>query len=452
MMVTQAIRGIARLTALTALALLPLAVAQGQALPPKYSVTKLPTFPLSKNWTEDDMVKAMSSDGSKIVGTAAQYAASGYSAGNKVFYWDGAMHEILVTGTGATPLSVTPTGLVLLGISPPSVWTLATGITLLPSPGGLHAAAVSMNDAGVVAGFAYNPQVPLGVGADGSPLYADICLRWAKGVTGWQYTQLPPLPLAGHNFSRCGGGVNAIDQSGNVIGVSAIASPDPTSNSPLLSDLHAVLWDSSLVPHDLGAILQSDPHSSSPPVDSRTDAFFNTRFVWLRGSRTYYSDANGTTELVGSGAASPSAAAKGVNALGQVTGIANFAGGSHAFYWDTTFPTGVVMDLGVLSATNTTSAVGQSGQFNVIDDSGFIVGSSYDYTTKAFLSTPASRATANKLLDLNTLLTTNALKNAGLTTLTGARIINNAGFIACMGTDSNGAVRAQRVVRLTRVQ
>ena len=87
---------------------------------------------------------------------------------------------------------------------------------------------------------------------------------------------------------------------------------------------------------------------------------------------------------------------------------------------------------------------------NVLDDSGFIIGTSTGSTSKAFLSTPASRATSAKLLDLNTLLTTNALKSAGITALTQGQLINNAGFIVCYGTDFKAGY--QRIVRLTRVQ
>ncbi len=444
--------------ALAALALFPIAAAQGQTLPPKYSVIKLPTFPLSKSMLEDDTVKAMSSDGSNIVGFATQYAASGKTSAYKAFFWDGTMHELGVVAStpGTTPLSVTsglnPT--VLLGYSPPSVWTLPGNRVFLPSLGGLSCAAYAMNDAATVVGFAYNPNVPLGLGSDGSSLYAQIGMRWSKGATGWQYTQLPPLSLSGHNHSRSGFGQNSIDQAGNMYGISAVAGPDPTSNGPTLSDVHAVYWDTALVPHDLGVLPQLNNHSGTLPADWRMDANFQTRFIWNLGSQAFYSFPNTsvTTELFGTGASSPSAAVKGLNAAGQVTGIANFAGGSHAFYWDTTFPTGAVMDLGVLSGTNTGSAVEQTGYFNIIDDNGFIVGSSFDFTSIAFLSTPASRATSQKLIDLNTLLTPNALKNAGITALTGARIINNAGYITCVGTDVNGGNHPLRVVRLKREQ
>ena len=147
----------------------------------------------------------------------------------------------------------------------------------------------------------------------------------------------------------------------------------------------------------------------------------------------------------------PAPAVVGINVLGQVAGTANFAAGSHAAYWDPAFASGTMMDLGVLSGTSSSQiAPSTSGLVNVIDDGGFIVGISNGSTSKAFLSTPASRATSAKLLDLNALLTTNALKSASISALTKGMLINNAGYIVCYGTDSKtGNVR---VVRLRRVQ
>ena len=347
MRMEQVVRGMARVAALAGLALLPLAAAQGQT--PKYSVTKIGTLTTTN---EIDSVYAMSSDGSKIVGSA--YHWSGNKASSDAFYWDGSLHSIgAMNGTpGAEPISVNSSGMVLLGITPASVWTLAGGKVLLPSPTGGSGisgpAAYTMNEAGMVAGMADNPDVLLGT-SGGSPVYAKIGLRWANNASGqWAYAELPPL--AGHNFSRSSFCANAIDQSGNVIGISAIESADS-----VLTDLHAVLWDSSLALHDLGALPQSDPRSGSLPIDSRTDASFQTRFVFNVGSRAFYSDPTRTTELSGSGAASPSAAAKGVNVLGQVAGVASFATGSHAFYWDTSFPSGTVTDLGVLPGMTSSS-------------------------------------------------------------------------------------------------
>ena len=431
--------------ALAALALFPLPAAQGQT--PKYSVTNLGTLVTS---SENDRVIAMSSNGS-VVGTL--YYASKNSTITKWFYWNGTMHEL--PGTPMTsPISVNSSGMVLLGISSAAVWTLAGGKVSLPAPGGQTPAAYAMNDDGVVAGFSNNPNALLGIGVDGSPEYACIGLRWARDMTGaWAYTQLPPL--AGHNFSRSSFGANAIDQSGNVIGISAIASLDPASWNPILTDLHAVLWDSALAAHDLGALPHLDPHGGTYPVDSCTDAFFQTRFVWNLGPQAYYSDGYGTTQLVGSGAASPSAAAKGVNVLGQVAGVATFAGGSHAFYWDTTpnFSSGAAMDLGVLPGMSASSLTSTSFGVHVIDDGGFIVGISSNSASKAFLSTPASRATAAKLLDLNLLLS-NTLASVGLSSLTEGISINNGGFIICNGISTaakGGGNVYKRAVLLKRM-
>ena len=471
MMVAQAFRGMVRLAALAALALFPFTAAQGQT--PQYSVTNLGTVVKS---SETDTVIAISSDGSKVVGYASY--PSGKYGGTTAFYWDGSMHNAGTMSSeyggilaDTTPLAVTPTGLVLLGAAQPTVWTLIGGKVSLPIPVGLEQAnaivgvmgAWAMNDNGTVVGGCENQL--LGFDFTGTARYTRSGLRWSLNGNVWTPTLLAPLVSLGHNSSNVAYSPNAVDQMGNVVGYSWKVSLDATGHQ-VFTDYHAVLWDSSLAPHDLGILGQGQ---STQPVDARTTVdsqgnWLQTLFVWNLGSQANYSFANNgtatvTTNLFGSGATSPSAETislsvgqvAGVN-VGQVAGNANFAGGSHAFYWDTSFPSGAVMDLGVLTGMTNSVLVRStlsSKRLNHIDDNGFIVGTSSGSTSKAFLSTPASRATSAKLLDLNTLLTTNALKNAGIATLIQGQIINNTGFIACHGTDTKGY---QRVVRLKREQ
>ena len=221
------ISGIARVAALAALALAPLAAAHGQT--PKYSVTNLGTL-VSSN--ETDSVAAMSSDGSKIAGWANY--SSGNKAGSNVFYWDGALHNVEVLTplgglaiNGMKPVAVNSSGMVLLGSVSPSVWTLAGGKQLLPCFtllfGGTETQARAINDAGVVAGSSDDPDGFLGYTVEGYARYTSTGLVWTKNTAGnWTYAKLPPLP--GHNSTRTSNHTTAIDQNGNVIGTSYIAS------------------------------------------------------------------------------------------------------------------------------------------------------------------------------------------------------------------------------------
>ena len=164
----------------------------------------------------------------------------------------------------------------------------------------------------------------------------------------------------------------------------------------------------------------------------------NTHYVWGFSGRGFYTDGTGTTELPQPTSPSPNNSPKGINAAGLVAGFATYDTSRHAYAW----ANGTQTDLGVLAGmTSSEMGAGTVADLFVtrpINDSGYIVGfSSGSTNSKAFVSTPASRATSAKMLDLNLLLF-NSLKNVGLTSLTNAISVNNAGFILCNGLSTNG--------------
>ena len=417
---------------------------------PRYIVTNLGNvFAINKKSPESQNATAMSSDGSKVVGQVHTVASNG-STTTSSFYWDGAMHPILTSNSAINkPWYVTPSGLVLYQ-SPPSmyVWTLAGGQVTLPN-GGNSSGASCMNDAGIIVGSMDDINNILGVSSTNGTTYARIPARWDRDTLGqWSYIKLPLLP--GHN----GGGSWRVDSNGIIIGHSELQTM-ATNGAILNSDQHIVLWSPSdgFIPHDLGA-----PGINPVVHRSLTDpSTLATQYLYRFGSenRNWYTNGIAPTELIGTDTTTPYMNANGLTTglttSGQVSGTAGFAGAHRAFYWDTGFPSGAVMDLGVLPG-GIRSEVKPLSQFtNSMNGAGFIVGNSVSSTSgasiyTAVLSTPDSRLTSSaKLLDLNSLLN-NTLTSVGLTSLTYGVAISDNGKILCHAKTSGGD---QRIALLT---
>jgi uncharacterized membrane protein len=422
---------VAGMLAIATLALFPIGAAQGQT--PKYSVRYLGTLTSS----ETDTVIAVSSDGSKVVGAASYVDKHGAWTGvTHSFLWDGTMHDV-GTYSGTPPFApeayaVSNDGTVLLGPAHARVWK--NGVTVpLSGPDGSEAVAFGINDSDVVAGAGHTTTVVYYDSA-GTPITALVGLRWSQlpGTNIW--TSIPLQPLNGYNFSRASGG---IDANGNIVGTSYFvdSSGNTTANE-------ATLWspNDGFLPHDLGpaSVVGGNGFITGFSVDPVT---LNTQYVWHQQQPwvSFYTNAAGTSQLPLPDPSNPFNEVRGVNASGMAAGFALYGGVRHAYCWSN----GVQTDLGV------PSEMSQSGYARPINDGGFIIGywkQSQGYV--AFLSTPASRATTAKVLDLNLLLT-NTLKSVGLASLTGAVSINNAGYILCSATNSSGLKRA---ALLTRVQ
>jgi len=325
--------------------------------------------------------------------------------------------------------------------NPASVWTLGGGSVALPM-GGLSGGVTCMNDSGVIGGNVDDRNTVLGYNCSGGPIYARLPTRWERDGSGhWSYINLGLLP--GHNA----GAVRHIDSNGNLIGNSEVGTVSTAT------DIHVVLWSPSdgFVPHDLG-----QPSTNPLPFAFQTNpTTLSTQYLYAADpNQSWYTNGIKSIQLVGTDTVNPYSSANGLNASGQVGGTGGFAGARHAYYWDTSFISGAVMDLGVLPGGTSSQAPGYNGWTGTINESGFIIGRSLVTVSKnstaykAFVSTPASRLTSAKLLDLNTLLN-NALSSVGLTSLTQALVINDNGYILCYATTSSGL---QRVARLTLVQ
>lgn len=415
---------------LGALGMLVISAAQGQT--PKYSVTNLGALLSS---AETDGVSAVSADGTKVAGQA-DVAGTLHS-----FYWDGTMHDAGITG-GLFPFAVASNGVVLIGAYPATVWTLAAGNVTLYGPNG-PASCLGMNDSAEVVGHGVTSTI-VGHNPDGSPIYARIGLHWARNpATGnWDYTLLPPL--AGYDTSIA----DRIDLSGNIIGTSYITNPNSGDPSAQV----AVRWSAGdgHIPHYVGPLNAPNGFIKAFSVDALT---LNTLYVWNDQStwKGFYTDWNGTTELPQPVSANPLNVPYGVNASGLVAGIANYSAGTHAYAW----ANGVQTDLGVLAGM-ASSVLSQGVYVKPVNADGFIVGWSTGFPGKsgnvthtAFISTPASRATSTRMLDLNSLLS-NTLKSVGLTSLTQGISVNDGGFIICDGITTGAGYR--RAVLLKRVQ
>lgn len=403
--------------------------ALGGAQAPRFSVTNLGQL---ASGAESDFAYAMSSDGTKVVGSA-QYLVNRQSVYH-AFYWNGTMHDIGALG-GPTAYGVSRNGTVVLGAYPGAVWSLTSGKVALMAPDGSSANAYAINDSDIVVGRG-RTTTWIGNDSGGNPVYAFVALQWSRDpITGnWGSISLQPLP--GFNFSGAFGG---IDANGNIVGTSSYY--DPSTGVTIANE--ATLWspNDGFVPHDMGPIGSVGAGSWVDPVT------LDSRYVWNLGSGACYTDSTGTIQLPFPDPSNPANQAHGVNASGMVAGFATYGGNPHAYCWSG----GVQTDLGVL--TGMTSSLTWTDTFRArpIDDNGFIIGwcNGSNGSQKAFVSTPTSRGTSAKMLDLNTLLS-NTLKGVSLSSLNMALATNNAGFILCNGTASGSG--GQRVALLRRVQ
>lgn len=369
---------------------------------PKYSVTNL--GPLLSSKGEVDYWPAMSSDGSKVIGLAWTRAQGFHS-----FYWDGTMHD-MGANYGEPPVAVSNDGTVIPNHNPARIWTLASGYLNLP---GIDASAGSnaINDSDVV------------VGTDRT-----VALSYSRSSSGvWSSTQLPPL--TGYADS----GASFIDDAGNIFGSSTVVGPGPSE---------ATWWTpgNPLAPINLGPLYIV---TSTGVFDrgTMTCASFDStrgiaRDVWTVSAtgQAFYSDSTGLTTQLPIPAQSTSYTPSGMNSSGVVVGN---GGNGHAYYWS---PGGSQIDLGFLPGMTVSQLyVGQNPCETPIDAAGNIVGWCYSSQTyAAFLSTPASRLTSAKLLNLNKLLS-NTLKSVGLTTLYQAMSTNAAGDILCIASAPGNA-------------
>lgn len=434
MMHVQAFRTIARILVGLALAALGTLQISALAQTPKYSVTNIGSL----TGSEIDSVVAVSSDGSKVVGTAMYLQGTTYTGVTHSFLWDGTMHDVgATTSTGPYvpgPYGVSNDGTVLLGQAHARVWTRNGGMVQLFGPDGSEGVAFGINDSDVVAGRGRTTTI-IGHDSGGNPIYAWVGLRWSQDPITRNWTSISLQPLSGYNFSGAFGG---IDASGNIVGTSSYV--DPSTGTTTATE--ATLWSPTdgFLPHDLGpaSVVGGNGFITGFSVDPVT---LNTRYVWYEQQPwiSFYTDSTGTVQLPLPDPNNPFNEVRGVSASGVVAGFAVYGGVRHAYCWST----GVQTDLGV------PSELSQSGYARPINDYGFIVGFwRQSRANVAFLSTPASRATSTKVFDLNSLLS-NTLKGVGLKSLTDAVSINNAGYIICNATNTNGW---QRVALLTRVQ
>ncbi|MFI5385632.1 MAG: hypothetical protein ACHQ50_05865 [Fimbriimonadales bacterium] len=368
----------------------------------RYSITNLGHLLTTKG--EVDYWPAMSSDGSKVIGLTWSNA-NGY----RNFYWDGTMHDM--GGIyGNPPVAVSNDGTVIPNVNPARIWTLAGGtVSLLP--GDPSAGSNAINDDDVI------------VGRDST-----IGLCYSLSSSGWSATQLSPLSGYAHS------GATVIDNAGNIFGSSTVTGPGPCE---------ATWWTlaNPLSPIDIGP-LYIVTSTGSFVRGSMTCASFDStlgiaRYVWTVSStgQTFYSDSTGLTVQLPIPAGATSYTPSGMNSSGVVVGN---GGNGHAYYWS---PSAGQIDLGLLPGTVSSSVfVHQNPLAKPIDDAGNIVGwcSTSNGATTPFLSTPASRMTSAKLINLNTLLS-NTLKSVGLTYLYQAISTNAAGDILCIASAPGNA-------------
>jgi hypothetical protein len=313
---------------------------------------------------------------------------------------------------GNAPLAVSNDGIVIPNSYPGRVWTLASGYVWIRSDH--RASSNAINDSDVV------------VGADN---ITGVGLSFSQITPGiWGSTQLPPL--AGYTHS----GASIIDDIGNVFGSSSVTGP---------SRQEATWWTlaNPSAPIDLGPLYIITPTGSVDLGTMIAASYDSTlgiaRDVWTVSAtgQTFYSDSTGLTTQVPLPAPGTTYTPYGMNASGVVVGD---GGNGRAYYWS---PGGSQTDLGVLPGY-VSSAVWnyQQPHEKPIDDAGNIVGwcSTSRGATTPFLSTPASRLTSAKMLDLSKLLS-KPLKNFGLTQLFQAVSINKAGDILCIASAPGNA-------------
>jgi probable HAF family extracellular repeat protein len=218
-------------------------------------------------------------------------------------------------------------------------------------PGGANSMAFWINEHGLILGGSENGVI--------DPVFGgpqQIAVVWQDG----QITSLGTL----------GGGLsfgNAMNNRGEVVGISANAIPDPLSFLGVGTQIRAFLWrDGAML--DLGTL--GGPDSWAAAVNERgqvagwalVDSTIQHPFLWESGRMIDLGTLGGTFAVVGSLSNGGSGAS--LNNRGQVIGTSNLAGDltHHPFLWDKT----VLTDLGTLG--------GDSGEAYWINGRGEIVG------------------------------------------------------------------------------
>jgi probable HAF family extracellular repeat protein len=225
-------------------------------------------------------------------------------------------------------------------------------------PSGVDAAALWINDRGLVMGFANNGLIdPL----SGTP---------EQDAVVWKDGQIENLGTLGGNFSYA----NAVNDDDEVVGFAYTAIPDPFSYLGLGTQAHAFRWYRGHM-QDLGTL--GGPDSWAAFVNERgqvvgwsyTDSTPNATtgvptqhpFLWENGVMRDLSTLGGTLAVVASLDGGGGGA---INNRGQVVGTSYLKGDQtfHPFLWDR----GVLTDLGTLG--------GDNGEAYWINDAGQIVG------------------------------------------------------------------------------
>jgi probable HAF family extracellular repeat protein len=234
-----------------------------------------------------------------------------------------------------------------------------------------------LNDGGVVSGFSdTSTPDPNGedVCGDGTNL---ICLPfvWRRGV-------MTALPLLGGNNGLAG----AINNRGQIVGMSETPNPDPTC-SPFFLQIEAVVWQNGQV-QEL-APLPGDPDGFANGINDNGQA---VGITGCAGNTHAVLWQNGTAIDLGNLGGAGGNVAFDINNRGQVVGQSDIAGDTthHAFLWQN----GVMTDLGTLYGLPASLA-------NAINSQGQVVGFSQDLdgsNTVAFLWQDGV------MTDLNTLI------------------------------------------------
>jgi probable HAF family extracellular repeat protein len=218
----------------------------------------------------------------------------------------------------------------------------------------LSSGANWINDRGWIAGFSY-----IG-GLD--PLTASP----ASHAVLWRNGEILDLGTLGEDF----GAANALNNSGQVVGFSLNAIPDPVSILGLPTEVRAFLWQNGVM-QDLGTLGGLDAIASAVNESGQVAGISSTNtvpnattgiptvhpFLWNRGRMIDLGTLGGTN----SGVDGPIIL---LNNRGQVAGTSTLAGdvAVHPFLWEH----GVLKDLGTLG--------GDTGFVTWINDGGDVIG------------------------------------------------------------------------------
>jgi probable HAF family extracellular repeat protein len=224
----------------------------------------------------------------------------------------------------------------------------------------------------------------------------------------WQNGVRTPLPTLGGNISQPFG----INNSGQVVGMAETATPDSTCGRPQVLDYEGVIWGingsiaSTLPPlpgdHVSAAVGINDKGQAvgaSGPCAPLSPSIGAHALLWQNGSPIDLGSLGGTTNNV----------AFGINRQGQIVGLSDLKGNTtaHAFIWQN----GVMTDLGTLPGDAFSLALSING-------SGQVVGESCDASgnCRAFLWQNGSMTDLNTLVAPGSpahLLVANDINNGG---------------------------------------